>query len=104
MMSSSTSSYRGLLALDFDNTLITDVPEQLFLPWLSRMADEGEPLPQYKGIRDITVYQNEVFSFAYRHGKTVEDILRQAEFKYLTEGMRELLETAKSELNMKVRI
>jgi len=94
---------RGLLALDFDNTLVTDVPEQMFLPWLSRMADKGEKLPRHRGIRDITVYQNEVFAFACRKGFDIGDVLRQAEFKYLTDGMHQLLETAKNELKMKVR-
>ena len=38
----------------------------------------------------------------HRHGKTLEDVLRQAEHKAETAGMRELLVAAREELGMEV--
>ncbi len=51
---------RGILALDFDNTLVTDAKGETFLDWLKREVDasEGkEEVPKYHGIRDICKFQ-----------------------------------------------
>ncbi len=52
--------FRGILALDFDNTLVTDAKGETFLDWLRREVDasEGkEEVPKYHGIRDICKFQ-----------------------------------------------
>ncbi len=51
----------GVLALDFDNTLVTDAAGQSFLDWIKRVAEEnGKEAPKYHGVRDICVFQNQV--------------------------------------------
>ncbi len=51
---------RGILALDFDNTLVTDAKGETFLDWLMREVDATggeEEVPKYHGIRDICKFQ-----------------------------------------------
>ena len=93
----------NLLVFDFDDSLCTNDPEKIYYRWLQDLAGPEDVLPK-KTFRDIVVYQNEVFGFLYDKGKTTEDILKQAEYKTLTPGMRELLTEARGNLNTKTII
>ncbi len=57
---------------------------------------------RYRGISDICVFQNQSFELLRRRGRSVSDVLRQAEFKRETQGMRRLITAAREELGMEV--
>ena len=52
---------------------------------------------------DASAFQTEMFSFLFSKGVTIEDILKKAEHKFLTEGFEKLLKEAKEELGAHVR-
>lgn len=94
----------NLLVFDFDDSLCTNDPDKIYYKWLQDLAGPDESIPKNTDFRDICVYQNEVFGFLYDKGKTTEDILKRAEHKTLTPGMRELLEEARRDLNTRTII
>lgn len=101
-----TATPRGVIALDFDDTLVTNDPQRSFYGWcraLKRVWDHD--LPSNEHVKDSADYQTRLFAFLHRKHKTIEDILRRGdERSVLTPGMKDLLQACRSELGLRVAL
>ncbi|TRY64119.1 hypothetical protein TCAL_00440 [Tigriopus californicus] len=95
---------QGVLAFDFDDTLITNVPEETILRWCAKFTEPGDLPKPSMYMKDIVDYQNDVFSLVFKKGKTIQDILNQVDFKYMSPGMIPLIEEVRSRLGFKIMI
>ena len=95
----------AVLAFDFDDTLITNVPEETYLAVCRRLRGEGEAMPNPNNHpRNIVDFQNEVFKFLFDKGLDIEGIKRIADFKYVSEGMNDLLDARIDDLDLRIAV